>query len=298
MPLFSRRARQPEPAPQPGPLAPVSVDVRITGAGYAEVAGMPVIAGVGEEPQDAVLDYLHRQVLSTGAPVLANVWDERIAFVVRIQVLEDGSSRFTAQPEPLPGAPLAVGRPADTSAEEVPEEPAPPAPVPQPVPAPSPVPPARPVPAPSPVPAHPVGDLVAGPGARIQEALLSGRIEWAATLAQQSVNAAAERLGWESPEVLQLRELNAYVAFVAGDSRRAFHSSMEIARVRSGRDDPQAIQSVLNAAAAWIKVTDPAEGIRMGRDLLALWTALPGADAAQLESARARMARLEQRAGA
>ncbi|KIF05406.1 hypothetical protein PL81_13155, partial [Streptomyces sp. RSD-27] len=111
----------------------------------------------------------------------------------------------------------------------------------------------------------------------------------------QSVNAAAAQLGWESPEVLQLRELNAYVAFVAGDSRRAFHSSIEIARIRSGRNDPQVMQSVLNAAAAWLKVTDPEEGLRMGRDLIALWSTRPEADTTQLESARARMARLARR---
>ncbi|WP_411101354.1 tetratricopeptide repeat protein [Streptomyces sp. cmx-4-9] len=314
----------------------MSVDVRITGAGYAEVAGRPVVAGVGEELQDAVLDYLHRQVLSGGAPVLATVWDERIAHVVRIQVLEDGSSRLTAHPEPLPGAVPAAGAEPAAGFEPAaartpgPEAPAPPppapvpardplpvaAPAPEPAPepaprpapqaVPAPPPPATPVPPPSPVPVTgaPAGtdraadDLVAGPGARIQEALRAGRIEWAATLAQQSVNAAAESLGWESPEVLQLRELNAYVAFVAGDNRRAFHSSLEIARIRSGRNDPQAVQSVLNAAAAWLKVTDPAEGIRLGHELIALWSAQPLADAAQLESARARMRRLEARAAA
>ncbi|MFE2249826.1 tetratricopeptide repeat protein [Streptomyces lavendulae] len=368
MSLFSRRGRKPEPVPVPGYVAPVSVDVRVTGAGYAEVAGRPVVAGVGEEPQEAVLDYLHRQVLSTGAPVLATVTDERIAFVVRIQVLEDGSSHFTAQPERLPGtAPAAAVRPPAVEVAEpgplekqapAPSEPTPvpvpapepaavpvpepaavpvpvpaavsvpvpepdpvpepvpvsvaqPVPVPVPVPVPEPAPDPSPAPQPVPLPAaapppataavpappHPVEDLVAGPGARIQEALRLGRIEWAATLAQQSVSAAAERLGPESPEVLQLRELSAYVAFVAGDARRAFQGSIEIARIRSGRNDPQALQSVLNAAAAWLKVADAAEGIRMGGELIMLWSALPAADAAQLESARARMRRLEARAG-
>ncbi|MET9440143.1 hypothetical protein [Streptomyces sp. NPDC006610] len=108
---------------------------------------------------------------------------------------------------------------------------------------------------------------------------------------------ATERLGRESPEVLRLRELSAYVAFVAGDSRRAFEGSLDIARDRRDRDDPQALQSVRNAAAAWLQVTDPVEGLRMGRELVALWTTLPAADQAQLESVRARMIRLERRAG-
>ncbi|MBM7058767.1 hypothetical protein [Streptomyces durocortorensis] len=55
------------------------------------------------------------------------------------------------------------------------------------------------------------------------------------------------------------------------------------------------MQSVLNAAAAWLKVADPREGLRMGRDLIALWSTLPAADQERLDSARARMARLEQR---
>ncbi|MER6212956.1 hypothetical protein ABT213_02740 [Streptomyces sp. NPDC001674] len=257
--------------------------MRITAAGYAEVGGRPVIAGAGEAVQDAVLDYLHRQVLSTGAEVFATVRDERIVHVVRIHVLSDGSSRFTAPPEPIP----VTGAAAVEEAAELVPAPMDPAPL-VPVPAPVPVTPAVPVSD------QPVDDLVTGPGQRIYEALQQGRIEWAATLAQQSVNVAAERLGWDSPEVLRLRELNAYVAFVAGDSIRAFYSSLEIARVRSSRNDSQVMQSVLNAAAAWLKITDPVEGARMGRELLALWVTRPEADAAQLESARARMSRLEQ----
>ncbi|KOU46762.1 hypothetical protein ADK56_27895, partial [Streptomyces sp. MMG1522] len=149
--------------------------------------------------------------------------------------------------------------------------------------------------APPPAPRPPADDPFAGPVARIHEALQTGRIEWAATLALQSVAEAAERLGHEAPETLRLRELNAYVAFVAGDTGRAFEGSLEIARIRAAHGDPQALQSVLNAAAAWLKVADPREGLRMGRDLIALWSTLPAADQDRLGSARARIERLEQR---
>ncbi|UQX02515.1 hypothetical protein [Streptomyces sp. RerS4] len=146
--------------------------------------------------------------------------------------------------------------------------------------------------------AAPGPDLVEGPIARINDAIRRGWIEWAAGHARESEAAAAESLGWEDPGVLRLRELNAYVAFVAGDARRSFHNSLEIARIRSGRQDPLALQSVHNAAAAWAKVTDPAEAIAMGRDLVALWVlaAPSGADTSHLDAARARIARLEERA--
>ncbi|MGW3391319.1 tetratricopeptide repeat protein [Streptomyces cinereoruber] len=385
MSVFSRRKRQ-EEAP-PSVSGPSAVEVRVRVDGFAEVDGRPVVAGVGETPQDAVLDYLYRLVLTSGRPVSATVYDERIGSVVPLRVLEDGSSAFSGQPAPLrapgyggasapapvqasasaqapapapvpapgqgfvpqtgpaaqaplPAAPEPAPVPRQEAAPTPTQPPAPspvPAPVPAPAPAPSPVPapepvpvpvpspssatapapePAdAPVPAPSPVPPTPVStpapapaqtlapaprppadDPVAGPVARIHEALQFGRIEWAATLALQSVAEAAGRLGHEAPETLRLRELNAYVAFVAGDTGRAFEGSLEIARIRAAHGDPQALQSVLNAAAAWLKVADPREGLRMGHDLIALWSTLPAADQDRLESARARMVRLEQRA--
>ncbi|WP_411081845.1 tetratricopeptide repeat protein [Streptomyces sp. cmx-18-6] len=338
MSVFSRRKRKEEtPLSASGPTA---VEVRVRADGFAEVDGRPVVAGVGETPQDAVLDYLYRLALTSGQPVPATVYDERIGSVVPLWVLEDGSSAFSGQPAPLrdagdggtptqPPAPFPAPAPAPARAA-VPSSATAPAPEPDPAPAFAPVPapslvpapsPAPVAPAPAPVPAPtaalaqasapaqtpapaqapppaprpPVDDPFAGPVARIHEALQSGRIEWAATLALQSVAEAAGRLGPEAPETLRLRELNAYVAFVAGDAGRAFEGSLEIARIRAAHKDPQALQSVLNAAAAWLKVADPREGLRMGRDLIALWSTLPAADQDRLDSARARMVRLARR---
>ncbi|MFD4739884.1 hypothetical protein ACFWNR_20480 [Streptomyces virginiae] len=353
MSLFSRRGRRPEPTQRPGSAEPVHVEVYVTADGRAEVAGRPVVAGVGEPLQDAVLDYLHRQVLSHGAPVLANVRDERIGWITPIQVSADGSSRFTAGPVPLPEAvpvppaasrapvPLPAPVPAPPAVAEVPEptptpaaavveeppaprpvapvEPAPvagpaavPAPVQEPEPvaipepapelvaAPEPVPAPAPVAPPVPVPpraAAAAPDLIEGPIERINDAIRRGWIEWAAGHARESAATAAESLGWDDPGVLRLRELNAYVAYVAGDIQRSFHSSLEIARIRSGRQEPLALQSVHNAAAAWAKVTEPVEAIAMGRDLVALWVlaAPTGTDTSHLDAARARIARLEER---
>ncbi|MEU3879143.1 tetratricopeptide repeat protein [Streptomyces californicus] len=381
MSVFSRRKRTEETPPSTS--GPTAVEVRVRADGYAEVDGRPVVAGVGETPQEAVLDYVHRIALTSGRAVSVTVRDERIGSVVPLWVLEDGASVFSGPPAPLSDA-GAGGAPAPTPVQAAAPAPAPapgpapaptpahgsapaqaPAPAPVEAPAPAqapahgsapapapveaaapaptpvhgfvpeavpaeqtpspaapeqaprspqeppatpserPVPPPAPVPSPAPEPARaaaqppaprpPADDPFAGPVARIHEALQTGRIEWAATLALQSVAEAAERLGHEAPETLRLRELNAYVAFVAGDTGRAFEGSLEIARIRAAHGDPQALQSVLNAAAAWLKVADPREGLRMGRDLIALWSTLPAADQDRLGSARARIERLEQR---
>ncbi|WP_079664853.1 hypothetical protein [Streptomyces sp. 3214.6] len=139
--------------------------------------------------------------------------------------------------------------------------------------------------------------------ARVNEAVRAGRIDAAATLAEQTVLEASGTLGPAHPEVLRLRELGAYIAYLAGDPLRAFHVSLELARIhRSARDGEAAYGNVQSAAAAWRAVRDPVQGLNLGTELLGLWTELtaeegPAAeDVEQLESARARMLRLAERA--
>ncbi|MFF9407277.1 tetratricopeptide repeat protein [Streptomyces anandii] len=503
--------------------APIAVHVPLDGAA-ASVGGVPVRSAPGEEIQHAVLDHLHRIALATGHPVLATVTDERIGYVVPLQVRHDGSSTFTAEPLPAPArasapappsvpasgsVPAAGSAPAPVSAPAAPvpasgssvpapvsapapaagsvparaSAPAPapaagshaarasaPAPAPAPglapapapasgcAPAPAPVPGLAPAPAPGPVspppapasapppprasatgspavpplvsdvlPAEPrrdkathvlrqvpepvrdpaptfplravtepgvptpptfplralpvpsdatplgtataptgefgpppvmdaapvaerkpapapafapdlaripdpdpkptpargfdavaeavLGDdprtvageggavLFAEPLARANEAVKAGRIEEAAALAERTVTEASGTLGAEHPEVLRLRELTAYIAYLAGDALRAFTLSLELARIhRRAQDAEGAYGNVQSAASAWRAVRDPEQGLRLGRDLLDLWTELtaedgPAADdIEQLESARARMGRLAERA--
>ncbi|MDX2675841.1 tetratricopeptide repeat protein [Streptomyces soliscabiei] len=139
--------------------------------------------------------------------------------------------------------------------------------------------------------------------ARVNEAVREGRIDAAAALAEQTVLEASGTLGPEHPEVLRLRELGAYIAYLAGDPLRAFHVSLDLARIRrSARDGEAAYGNVQSAAAAWRAVRDPVQGLNLGTELLGLWTELtaeegPAAeDVEQLESARARMLRLAERA--
>lgn len=145
--------------------------------------------------------------------------------------------------------------------------------------------------------------LLAEPIGRINEAVKEGRIETASALAEQTVVQASATLGPEHPEVLRLCELTAYIAYLAGDPLRAFRLSLDLAGARRRAGDPEAAYgNVESAATAWRAVRDPALGLELGRDLIGLWTELAAEDGPaaeeveQLESARARMGRLTERA--
>ncbi|MFE7269278.1 tetratricopeptide repeat protein [Streptomyces sp. NPDC057623] len=144
----------------------------------------------------------------------------------------------------------------------------------------------------------------AGQLAQINEAVKEGRTAEATELAERTVAQASAVLGLEHSEVLRMRELAAYIAYLAGDPERAFGLSLDVARTHHRtRDAEAAYCSLHGAATAWRAVRDPALGLAMGRDLLGLWTELmadesgPAAeDVEELESARARMDRLAARA--
>ncbi|MEV6112419.1 hypothetical protein AB0L59_07795 [Streptomyces sp. NPDC052109] len=146
-------------------------------------------------------------------------------------------------------------------------------------------------------------ELLTEPMTRINEAVRDGRIEEAAELAGRTVTEATTVLGPAHAEVLHLRELSAYIAYLAGDPVRALTLSLDLARLRrQARDAEAAYGNVQSAATAWRAVRDPEEGLRLGRALIELWTDLSGEpgpaadDPAPLESARARMLRLADRA--
>lgn len=374
--------------------APIDVHVPVggVGAGGASVGGVTVIAGPGEEIQQAVLNRLHRIAIASGHAVLATVHDERIGCVVPLRVDPDGSSHFTEQPV-LTGAaressdsdrPTHLLRPASEPAplrdatptfklRPVPESealrdavptfplravpgsaevtppgtvvpptgefgPPPPmdarphpdrlrahetAPSPEPVldlkPEPEPVPEAVLDPDPKPTPPRgfdAVAEAVLGdepvtvgeshlaePMARVNDAVRAGRIDEAARLAEETVAEALGTLGPEHPELLRMRELAAYIAYLAGEPLRAFRISLDLAVIcRRAGDAEAAYGNVRSAATAWRAVRDPLLGLELGHELIALWTELttedgPAADEIEeLESARARMGRLTERA--
>ncbi|MGV9695174.1 tetratricopeptide repeat protein [Streptomyces sp. NPDC003470] len=147
--------------------------------------------------------------------------------------------------------------------------------------------------------------LLAEPTARINEAVKEGRTQDAARLAERSVSDASDTLGPEHPEVLRLRELTAYIAYLSGDPERAFRLSLDLARIhRTAGDAEAAYGNVQSAATAWRAVRDPERGLELGHDLVGLWSELaagPGPaadDVEELETARTRMGRLADRARA
>ncbi|MFI6339549.1 tetratricopeptide repeat protein [Streptomyces sp. NPDC050535] len=144
--------------------------------------------------------------------------------------------------------------------------------------------------------------FLAEPVARINEAVQQGRIEEAAGSAEQTVAEAAHALGPEHPEVLRLRELGAYIAYLADDAPQALRVSLDLARIHRRSLDPEAAYgNVQSAATAWRAIREPSQGLAFGRDLIGVWTELaadggPAADdLEQLESARTRMGRLAER---
>ncbi|MEV4339656.1 hypothetical protein [Streptomyces sp. NPDC049590] len=146
-------------------------------------------------------------------------------------------------------------------------------------------------------------ELLAGPMSRINEAVRAGRVDAAAELAERTLAEASAVFGPRHAEVLHVRELSAYIAYLADDPVRACRLSLELARLRhQNRDGEAAYGNVQSAATAWRAVRDPEEGLRLGRDLIDLWTDLcaepgPAADDPRpLEAARNRMVRLSDRA--
>lgn len=411
--LSREKKREQQQAADAANRAAVPVDVRVPSDGSDEpgayVDGVRVIAGPGEEIQQAVLNRLHRIALATGHAVHATVRDERIGYVVPLRVAPDGSSAFAAQPVQLRGARERGGVPSETPSSGIapaPETPRGPAPSPEgahtappsppfaprndrpthllrPVPeseapedlwpapasasasdaqhpetpaapgavsasgtsgsdtsgsdtpapgsaAPYDSPPtfrlrrvtpppgtvapptgvfgpppdmdarphpaepeaaSAPAPAPDPdleaalavdpdprptpprgfdavaeavlgdEPAAPAGSPLADPMERINEAVRAGRIDTAARLADETLEHAAQTLGAEHPEVLRLRELTAYIAYLAGEPVRAFRLSLDLAvACRRAGDEEAAYGNVRSAATAWRGCAIPCSG--------------------------------------
>ncbi|HLL36711.1 MAG TPA: tetratricopeptide repeat protein [Streptomyces sp.] len=327
MSRLSREQQQEQQRDGAPPAAPVDVrvfaadgsgggsgDGTAPGPGAVTVDGTPLLPAPGEEPQQSVLNHLHRIALSTGRPVLATIHDERIGYVVPLQVDPDGSSRFTNRPSrthpspaPAPAPAVSPGAAAHPTGTFGPPPVMATEPHPAPLPAPThptvnlnPIAPApKPTPAPAstatPTPTPPrgfdaVAEAVLGddapepaaertpltePLARIGEAVKEGRIDDASTLADQALRDGTVLLGPEHPEMLRLGELTAYVAYLAGDPLRAFRLSVDLVHARRRTGDAEAAYgNVQSAATAWRAVRDPLRGLDLGNELIALWSAL------------------------
>ncbi|MET7610493.1 hypothetical protein ABZX97_05220 [Streptomyces seoulensis] len=361
--------------------ADLPVQVRVSAAGTASVAGTPVLRAPGEDIHDAVLNHLHHLATSHGTPIRATIHDDAAGCLVPLEISPDGTTRMTGEPTRLPAAPGTVQPPRGVfgpppvmggaegepiprrkprsasstvnfrkvkpvsgvgvasglglggttapgpgpevvlGSEAVGAKPAPaPAPAPELVLGPKPAPEAEPEPVPPSrfdaiaeemLAEAPVGETPDGAEvwtaalARVGDAVRDGEVERAAELASRAVVKASRALGPRHPEVLHLRELCAYIAYLTGDPARAFDLSLDLARKRAESGDPAAAYSnVRSAATAWRAVGDAEQALRMGRELIDVWTALAAApgpaatDPRPLESAHTRMTRLTARAAA
>jgi hypothetical protein len=146
---------------------------------------------------------------------------------------------------------------------------------------------------------------LAEPADRISDAVRSGRLQEAAELAELTMDQATATLGPLHPEVLRLRELAAYIAYLTGDALSSFQHSLELARLGHHLGDPRAAYgNIQSAAAAWRAVRDPLRGLDLGSELIAVWTEIAAGagpvadDMERLEAARTRMGRLTGRARA
>ncbi|MFF7950143.1 hypothetical protein, partial [Streptomyces griseorubiginosus] len=138
---------------------------------------------------------------------------------------------------------------------------------------------------------------------RISAAVREGRTEVAAELAQDVVAEASRTLGAEHPDVLRVRELAAYIAYLGGEPEQAAVISLDLAGIQHRAGDAEsAYGNVQSAVTAWKAVRDPSRGLALGSDLLALWTEMAAGEGPaagepdRLESARSRMLRLAERA--
>ncbi|WP_020135898.1 tetratricopeptide repeat protein [Streptomyces sp. 351MFTsu5.1] len=141
------------------------------------------------------------------------------------------------------------------------------------------------------------------PVERISAAVREGRTEVAAELAQDVVAEASRTLGEEHPDVLRVRELAAYIAYLGGEPEQAAVISLDLAGIHHRAGDAEsAYGNVQSAVTAWKAVRDPSRGLALGSDLLALWTEMAAGEGPaagepdRLESARSRMLRLAERA--
>ncbi len=109
--------------------------------------------------------------------------------------------------------------------------------------------------------------LLAEPLARINEAVKEGRTDRAVELADQTLEQAYGTLGPEHPEVLHLRELAAYIAYLADDQARSFQLSLDLAHARHRAGDAEAAYgNIQSAFTAWRAVRDPLLGLELGHD--------------------------------
>lgn len=101
--------------------------------------------------------------------------------------------------------------------------------------------------------------------------------------------------GPDAPASLQVRQVRAHVARLAGYQAGAAGLYRDVAlrlERRVGPGDPETLQAASNAEACWRAIEDEDEAIRVGSEIVAMRRAVPGPDARRLRAAERHLARL------
>ncbi|MFJ9517295.1 hypothetical protein ACIRPK_03335 [Kitasatospora sp. NPDC101801] len=130
---------------------------------------------------------------------------------------------------------------------------------------------------------------------RIVRCAEAGEHDTAAELALDLERSAVAAHGPVAVEVLQVRQVRAHIARLAGRLAQAAEVYREVAfsLLRSrGADDPETQQAATNAEACWRAVADRTEAIRMAPEIIELRAHLPGPDGRKLRAAERHLKQL------
>ncbi|GAA1167694.1 hypothetical protein F4556_001139 [Kitasatospora gansuensis] len=130
---------------------------------------------------------------------------------------------------------------------------------------------------------------------RIVRSAEAGEHDTAAELALALEESAVAAHGPVAAEVLQVRQVRAHIARLAGRPAQAAEVYREVALtlLRSrGADDPETQQAATNAEACWRAVQDRTEAIRMAPEIIELRAHLPGPDGRKLRAAERHLKQL------
>lgn len=124
--------------------------------------------------------------------------------------------------------------------------------------------------------------------ARIAEAGEGGRIEAAMTLARNLEREAVLLFGPEHPHALQAGEVTAHINSLAQDWARAADKYIALAAAWAVVGESRIAQvrrNATNAHYCWRKVDDLHDAVRIGEDMVRIWSKVPGA-VAEVRAAR------------
>lgn len=238
-------------------------EVRISGDGFAEIDGAPLVPASGQAVNDAVLDQLQRYAEERAEAVEATVDDSVGGETFVLQVLPDGSSLVlppdeVPAPEPEPAAVATAVATAVTRARARAAAVAHAADVASAARAPAPTAPAE----------------LAEPIGRINALVDLDRLDEAFDAATALREGLTSSVGAEHPYALEVRSMEAYIAYLRGDHREAIVLALVVARIRCGTGDARASDEVARAAAAWQQLDEDRVAVAHGRELLHMWDAL------------------------